>query len=84
MTVYYGNSNYKKCIGHPVTIEEANKIIYKYVTEVLGRTIYYTRHWINSEGFEVVDFGSWTDYCYISDQTTDEEVGNEQYSFSTI
>ena len=74
MTIYYGNSENKICIGHPLTIEEANREIYRYVTEVLGREVYYTRHWKTPEGLEVVDFGSWSNFCYLSEKTTDEEV----------
>lgn len=35
----------------PVVIEEVGK-----------KQSYITRHWMNEEGFEIIDFGSWVTY----------------------
>ena len=74
MTIYYGNSENKICIGHAETRQEINEILYNYVTGVLKSEIYYTRHWKTPDGLEAIDFGSWSKCMYISDETTDEEV----------
>lgn len=32
-----------------------------------GEKIYYTRHWVDEDGLEWVDFGSWSTFYVISD-----------------
>lgn len=50
-------------IAEVTDINEALKIITKYVRAKQGSEFFYTRYWIDSEqGYTQFDFGSWTDF----------------------
>ena len=71
MTLYFGNSEVRRCIAHPQSEEEAFKLINKFANE-RNYNIFYVRSW-KKDNETTYDVGSHTEFFYLNDKTTDEE-----------
>lgn len=65
-----------KCIAESDTRKGAGLSMYQYLQN-LGITPPYWRSWKNDDGYEVLDFGSWTQFFYVETIGTPTEERND-------
>lgn len=65
MTLYFEDSyGTTRVIAEPTTEEEAMREIHKFCDD-RNFKIYYTRSWVDNNGFKVFDVGSHTEFFYL-------------------
>lgn len=64
MELYFRNSKNKETkVAEVLSIDEALKIITKYVRAKQGKDFFYTRYWsVPEKNYTKFDFGSWTEF----------------------
>lgn len=62
MKLYFENSRgERRVVAEPETEEEAMKEIHKFCND-RNFKIYYTRSWVDPDGFKIFDCGSWSEF----------------------